>query len=304
MGEIDLHVHTTASDGTMSPTEVVHLAKEKNLKAIAITDHDSIDGIEEAQKVGNELSVEIIPGIEISANFRDGSLHLLGYYVETQGGPLATKLARLKQSRSERNPQIVEKLNRLGVKITYQDVLEASGGGQVGRPHFAQLLVDRGYVRSINDAFDRYLTRGAPAYVDKYRFEIGEAIDVVLEAGGIPVLAHPRTLNLSREDLKRFVTTLARQGLMGIEVYYPDHSAGQRRRFRGLAEKLGLIQTGGSDFHGAPVKATELGFIGEGICLPYSMVTELKRARTGVSRQPKNPRAGESGRDPNPMTGG
>jgi predicted metal-dependent phosphoesterase TrpH len=279
MGTIDLHVHTTASDGTMSPTDVVHLAKEKNLKAIAITDHDTIDGIEEAQEVGNHLSVEIIPGIEISANFRNGSLHLLGYFIETGEGILTTKLARLKEARSERNPQIVEKLKRLGVEITYQDVLEASGGGQVGRPHFAQVLVDRGYVRSINEAFDRYLARGGTAYVDKYRFEIGEAIDVVLEAGGVPVLAHPRTLNFSREDLKRFVTTLAHRGLMGIEVFYPEHSAGQRRRFRSLAEKLGLVQTGGSDFHGPPVKATELGFIGEGISLPYSMVSNLKKAK-------------------------
>jgi len=279
MGEIDLHVHTTASDGTMTPTEVVHLAREKSLKAIAITDHDTIDGIDEAQETGKHLSVEIVPGIEISANFTNGSLHLLGYFIETGEGVLTTKLARLKQARSERNPRIVEKLNRLGVEITYQDVVEASGGGQVGRPHFAQLLVDRGYVRSINEAFDRYLTRGAPAYVDKYRFEVGEAIDLVLEAGGVPVLAHPRTLNLSREDLKRFVTTLAHRGLMGIEVYYPEHSAGQRRRFRGLAEKLGLVQTGGSDFHGPPVKATELGFIGEGISLPYSMVSHLRNAR-------------------------
>lgn len=286
MGEIDLHVHTTASDGTMSPADVVHLAREKKLKAIAITDHDTIDGIEEAQKAGNELSVEIIPGVEISANFRSGALHLLGYYVETQGGPLAAKLARLKQSRSERNPQIVEKLNRLGVKITYQDVLEASGGGQVGRPHFAQLLVDRGYARSINEAFDRYLTKGASAYVDKYRFEIEEAIDVVLEAGGVPVLAHPRTLNYPRENLERFVTTLTRRGLMGIEVFYPENSIEQTLQYRNLAEKLGLIQTGGSDFHGAPIKATPLGFIGPRISLPYSMVNTLKRAKHGISFRP------------------
>jgi hypothetical protein len=293
MEKIDLHVHTTASDGALRPSDVVRLASRKNLKAIAITDHDSIDGIEEAQKAGNQLSVEVIPGIEISANFRNGSLHLLGYFIET-GGTLASKLTRLKQARSERNPQIVDKLNRLGLRLSYPDVLEASGGGQVGRPHFAQVLVDRGYVRSINEAFDRYLAKGAPAYVDKYRFEVHEAIDVVLEAGGVPVLAHPRTLNCSLKDLERFVTALTHRGLMGIEVFYPEHSAEQMRQYGRLAEKLGLIQTGGSDFHGAPIKTTELGFIGEGISLPYSMVRVLKKAKHRGSLHSSNLREGES----------
>lgn len=281
MMEIDLHVHTTASDGTLTPSQAVHLAKKRQLKAIAITDHDTVDGVKEALEQGKRLSIEVIPGVEISANAKTGSLHLLGYFVETERGILKEKLERLKQARSERNPRIADRLNDLGVHITYEEAVRASGGGQVGRPHFAQVLVNRGYVRSISEAFDRYLAQGAPAYVRKFRFEVKEAMDIVLEAGGVPVLAHPFTMNCAPDELETRVTELVQDGLKGIEVFYPDHTGEQTVQYQRLADKLGLVKTGGSDFHGALIEKAELGIIGKGISLPYATVKELLRVKRG-----------------------
>ncbi len=279
MGEVDLHVHTTSSDGTLTPSQVVRLAKERRLEAIAITDHDTVDGVKEALEEGERESLEVISGVEISANCKTGSLHLLGYFVETERGILKEKLERLKQARSERNPKIVNRLNDLGVTITLQEVVRASGGGQVGRPHFAQILVEKGYVCSLDEAFDRYLGQGAPAYVDKYRFEVKEAIDVVLKAGGVPVLAHPFTLDRSPEDLETLVGELTRDGLRGIEVFYPDHTSEQTAQYHRLAEKFGLVKTGGSDFHGALMEKTQLGIVGKNIRLSYRIVEDLIRTK-------------------------
>jgi hypothetical protein len=279
MGEIDLHVHTTASDGTLSPSQVVQLAKKRRLKAIAITDHDTVDGVKEALEEGRRASLEVIPGVEISANAKRGHLHLLGYFVETEFGLLKEKLERLKQARGERNRKIVRRLNDLGIDITEAEVVRASGGGQVGRPHFAQILVNRGYVRSINEAFDRYLAEGAPGYVPKYRFETQEAMDMILKAGGVPVLSHPFTLNCTPEDLEAWLGTLVQEGLKGIEVFYPDHSQGQIALYERLAEKLGLVKTGGSDFHGGLIQKGELGIIGKGVHLGYATVEALRRVK-------------------------
>jgi predicted metal-dependent phosphoesterase TrpH len=279
MGEIDLHIHTTASDGMLTPSQVVRLAKERNLKAIAITDHDSIDGVREALDQGRRVSLEVIPGVEISANSKAGNLHLLGYYVQTEHGILKEKLDRLKQARSERNPNIVRKLNALGVDISYPEVIQVSGGGQVGRPHFARVLRDKRYVRTIDEAFDRYLGQGAPAYVDKFRFDVKEGIEIVSKAGGVPVLAHPYSLNCTAEDLEEMVSALARDGLKGIEAFYPDHTPKQTAHYQRLAEKLDLVTTGGADFHGPLITKAELGIIGQGISLTYATVEALKRAR-------------------------
>jgi hypothetical protein len=286
MGEIDLHIHTTASDGTLTPSQTVQLAKERRLKAIAITDHDTVDGVEEGLEEGKRLSLEVIPGVEISANAKKGTLHLLGYFVETEHGILKEKLEKLKEARSERNPRIVNKLNDLGIDITYQEVIQTSGGGQVGRPHFAQVLVDRGYVGSIDEAFSRYLAQGAPAYVHKYRFEPKEAIDIILKAGGVPVLAHPFTLNGTPEELETIVTELIQDGLKGIEAFYPNHSREQIARYQTLAEKRGLVITGGSDFHGPLIEKGQLGIIGNRMSLPYTIIEELLRVKRDRVSQP------------------
>lgn len=277
MGYVDLHLHTTASDGVKRPSEMVKYAKEKGLQAISITDHDTIEGLEEGLAEGEKIGFEVIPGIEISAEHSPGSMHLLGYFIDIHCPSLNERLRYLQKARGERNPKMIEKLNRLGVNITYEEVVRASGGGQVGRPHFAQVLIEKGYVRNFQEAFERYLRKGAPAYVDKLRFTPGEAIHFIKEAGGVAVLGHPNTLGLNGYgELESLLIHLIKEGLKGIEVYYPEHSPAEVIQYKGLAEKYGLVMTGGTDYHGLEKEGLDVG-VGRGeMRLPYSMVEALK----------------------------
>lgn len=285
MGYIDLHLHTTASDGVKSPSELVRYAKTKGLQAISITDHDTIDGMDEGLAEGARIGFEVIPGIEISAEHSPGSMHLLGYFIDINHPVLQEKLKYLQRAREERNPRMVEKLVRLGVNISYEEVLKASGGGQVGRPHFAQVLIGKGYVRNFQEAFDRYLKKGAPAYVDKFRFIPAEAISLINEAGGVAVLGHPNTLGVNgAKGLEDLITGLIRDGLKGIEVYYPEHSPSETSHYQALAERYGLIMTGGTDYHGIEKDSIDVG-IGRGeMRIPYSIVEDLRAAKRKPSQ--------------------
>ena len=285
MGYVDLHLHTTASDGVRTPSEVVRYAKSKQLQAIAVTDHDTIEGLEEALSEGDRIGFEVIPGIEISAEFSPGSMHLLGYFLDIHHPLLIEKLKYLQGARAERNPKIVQKLNRLGIQLNYDDVVEASGGGQVGRPHFAQVLLERGYVRSIQEAFERFLKKGAPAYADKFRFRASEAIHFINESNGVAVIAHPNTLGVNGNSaLETLLLQLVKEGLRGIEVYYPEHSSTDIARYKFLAEKYGLVMTGGTDYHGMEGNELDIG-VGRGdMRLPYSIVEELKTAQNQPRR--------------------
>ena len=280
MKYVDLHLHTTASDGVMSPSGIVRYAKAKELQAIAVTDHDTIEGLEEAVGEGKKIGFEVIPGIEISAEFSPGSMHLLGYFLDIHHPLLVEKLKYLQEARAARNPKIVEKLNRLGVRISYEDVVKASGGGQVGRPHFAQVLLDKGYVRSIQEAFERFLKKGAPAYADKFRFKASEAINFINGANGIAVLAHPNTLGMNgNAGFEALLLQLVKEGLRGIEVYYPEHSPADVARYKLIAEKLDLVLTGGTDYHGIEGSELDIGIGRGGMRLPYSIVEQLKAAQ-------------------------
>lgn len=260
MNVIDLHVHTTASDGTMSPAEVVRYAKQKGLRTIAITDHDTIEGIEEGLQEGSKQGLEIIPGVELSADFPKGTMHVLGYYIDHTGAELVDKLTVLQQARSERNLKIIEKLRALGIKIELSEVKETPEHGQIGRPHFAHTMVKKGYAQDIQDAFDRYLRKGGPAYVEKFRLSPEEAINMIRTAGGITVLAHPFTLNKPQpHEFDAVIRELKQQGLDGIEVHYPEHSEGLKKFYRDVAHKYGLLITGGSDFHGLTKDDVDLG---------------------------------------------
>ncbi len=280
MGHVDLHLHTTASDGVMSPSEIVKYAKAKGLQAISITDHDTIGGLEEGLAEGRRIGFEVIPGIEISAEHSPGSMHLLGYFMDIHHPRLKERLAHLQQARAERNPKMVEKLNHLGVDLTYEEVVRASGGGQVGRPHFAQVLVEKKYARNFQDAFERYLKKGAPAYVDKFRYSPREAIHFVNEAGGVVVLGHPNTLGLSgSNELDNLILSLLKEGLKGIEAFYPEHSSYEIVYYKALAERYGLVVTGGTDYHGIEKESLDIG-VGRGdMKLPYSIVEALKAVR-------------------------
>ncbi len=280
MGYVDLHLHTTASDGVMSPSEIVRYAKAKGLQAIAITDHDTIGGLEEGLSEGKKIDFEVIPGIEVSAEYSPGSMHLLGFFLDIHHSLLNERLRYLQKARAERNPKIVERLNHLGIQLTYEEVLKASGGGQVGRPHFAQVLLEKNYVRTFQEAFDRFLKKGAPAYVDKLRFTTKEALHFINEAKGVAVLAHPNTLNMNGySELESLLLRLIKEGLKGIEVYYPEHSPLEVARYKTLAERYGLLITGGTDYHGIEKNGLDMG-VGRGeMKLSYVMVEELKAAR-------------------------
>jgi hypothetical protein len=286
MGYVDLHLHTTASDGVMSPSEIVRYAKAKGLQAIAITDHDTIDGLEEGLLEGNRIGFEVIPGIEVSAEHSPGSMHLLGYFFDIHHQLLNERLRYLQKARAERNPKIVGRLNHLGIDVTYEEVVKVSGGGQVGRPHFAQLLFEKGYVNSIQEAFERFLKKGASAYVDKFRFTAKEAIHFINEANGLAVIAHPNTLGMRGvSELENLLLRLIGDGLKGIEVYYPEHSSLEVAQYKVLAERYGLLMTGGTDYHGIEKNELDIGVGRGGMKLPYHIVEALKVARSRSSSQ-------------------
>jgi predicted metal-dependent phosphoesterase TrpH len=280
MGYVDLHLHTTASDGVLSPSEIVRYAKAKGLQAIAITDHDTIEGCEEGLTEGKRIDFEVIPGIEISAEHTPGSMHILGFFLDIHHHLLNERLEYLQKARAERNPKIVEKLNRLGIDITFEEVLKVSGGGQVGRPHFANVLLEKKYVRSFQEAFERFLKKGAPAYVDKFRFTSKEALHFIKEAKGVAVLAHPNTLGMTGiSELEKLIQQLVGEGLKGMEVYYPEHSSLDVGQFKSLAERYGLLLTGGTDYHGMEKNGLDIG-VGRGeMKLPYSLVENIKAVR-------------------------
>jgi predicted metal-dependent phosphoesterase TrpH len=256
---------------------VVRLARDAGLRAFALTDHDTVDGLEEAIQAGGELGVEVVPGVEISARFTGDTMHILGYFLEYKSGELDARLTVLKAARAERNPQIIAKLNALGIPVTMEQVRGLSGGGQVGRPHIARALLEGRYVKTFQEAFDRYLKRGRPAYVEKFRFPPEEAINMIREAKGIPVLAHPFTLGLgSATALQTLLQNLKSLGLAGIEVFYSDHSREQEALYLKQARELDLLVTGGSDFHGQNKPEISLGRFPSQYKLTYPILESLK----------------------------
>ncbi len=274
---IDLHTHTTASDGTDSPRQLVDTAREAGLVAVAVTDHDTIAGVAEAQQRGLETGVEVIPGIEISAKHEgQGVSHILGYFVDIDDEHFRERISWVQARRNERNPQIIAKLNNLGIDVSYDEVCEIAGEGQVGRPHIAQALVRRGAAVSVKDAFNRYLHTTAPAYVAKEKLPLAESIDVIRKAGGVAVLAHPYQTWLDDEALEQYVEKLADLGLGGIECWYTQHTVEQTDHYRALAYRYNLVATGGSDYHGSTKPDVRLGVVSTGGPIPYSIVEELR----------------------------
>jgi 3',5'-nucleoside bisphosphate phosphatase len=257
----DLHIHTQASDGDLSPDQIVSLAKYSGLDTIAVTDHDTLSGAREAIEPAKRKNILSIPGVEISIAHDPGTLHILGYFPSFPQD-FEKVLKRLQDARTVRLPRIIEKLNSLGVDISVSDVTDIAQDGQIGRPHIAKALVRKGYVQEFDEAFTRYLAKGKPAYVEKDKMNSREAIEAILGYGGLPVLAHPFTLCLAAPEAKGFIGDLAGQGLKGIEIFYPDHTKAQKKLYAGIARELGLVVTGGTDYHGAGKKGTSLGKYG------------------------------------------
>lgn len=267
--QVDLHVHTTASDGTATPVEIVVMAKSLGLGAIAITDHDTLEGIEIALDVGRLYKIEVIPGIELGSEYQGEEIHILGYLVELHNREFLDKLTLFQDTRVHRMEKMVNKLQELGFPIALDRVLEISGSGSLGRPHLAAALVEAGIVKTTSEAFDRYIGSGRPAYMPRYKLEPVEAVRLIRAAGGVPVLAHPGLNNSAR-----LVEELIEAGLAGLEAYHPAHSWEQASYYHRLAVKHGLIVTGGSDYHGPSHKAgCRLG----SDTVPHSVIDELKK---------------------------
>jgi predicted metal-dependent phosphoesterase TrpH len=274
---IDLHTHSTASDGSFSPGELVKHAWEKGLSAVALTDHDTVAGVDEAVEQGKKLGIEVIGGIEIGIEFKP-EMHMLGYFLNKSHKKISKVIDRLFQSREERNPKIIAKLNEMGFDITMDDVKRNAGGNIVGRPHIAKALVDKGYVNSTHEAFEKYLASGKPAYFPKDKLSPSEGIGEILEAGGIPVLAHPIFLGLDYAALDDLLGELTKSGLKGIEVYYTENSYEDTGNLLGLAMKHKPIVTGGSDFHGRFKPDIDIGTGRGNLHVPYELLEGMRKA--------------------------
>ncbi|MFY9610579.1 MAG: PHP domain-containing protein [Blastocatellia bacterium] len=279
---IDLHSHTIHSDGSSTPLEIVELAKLNGARAVAITDHDTIDGLREGRNAAGRLGVEFVNGIELSAEYSPGTMHILGYYIDDEHEQLAAKLQELRAARDRRNPEIAVRLEALGVDVRYDEVAELASNDVVGRPHFARVLVDKGYAASIQDAFDRFLAKGAAAYVEKKRLSPGESISLIHNAKGVAVLAHPYQLRLPAEALDRLVGELVELGLDGIEAIYSRHSPAERECYSKLADRHRLLVTGGSDYHGTYKPDISLVNGLGNLAVPYSLLEALRSKATHV----------------------
>ncbi|MCF8043940.1 MAG: PHP domain-containing protein [Desulfarculaceae bacterium] len=281
---IDLHTHSTASDGTLPPAQVAQAAAEAALAAVALTDHDTTEGLAEFLAAARPGGPELVPGVELSVERPGGgSMHLVGLWMDQDEPRFKQGLERVQAAREQRNPKIASRLQGLGVDITLEEVAAVAGGGQVGRPHFAQVLVDKGVVQNPGEAFGRFLKRGAPAYMEKERLSPGEAMALIRGAGGVTVLAHPGLLQLHPAVLEQLVKELKDQGLMGIEAYYSEHNPALERRLLDMAARLGLAVSGGSDFHGHNKPGIRLG-AGQGtLRVPASLLAGLKQSRDTLS---------------------
>lgn len=277
---IDLHVHTTESDGSLSPRACVERAAELGLAAIAIVDHDTVAGNAEAVAAGEALGVEVVPGVEVSTEFDGAAVHILGYFVEEAGPELLAVLHGVRQWRGERNPQMLERLRELGCPIELHEVAAQAGGDVIGRPHMAAVMVQKGFVRSTRHAFDQYLADGAAADARPEKVDAGTAIEALVACGAVPILAHPGSMRLPSEDqLEEMVRALAARGLRGIEAIYSAHRDEQTADYMRLAANVGLLCTGGSDYHGASKPDIDMGCGFGNMVVPVSVLDALKEER-------------------------
>jgi len=277
---IDLHIHSTYSDGMLTPAELVDLAESNGLSAIAITDHDTADGIDEAIQRGLEKGIEVITGIEISSWHGDTSMHILGYNFNHNDAQFDSRLQLLQHGRETRNARIIENLNNLGFRVALEELHQYSEYGQTGRPHIARLLVDKGITKTVDLAFKYYLGRGAAAYAERFRFSAHDAIAMIRQAGGVAVLAHPSSLDPSLRSTRPLLKELLLVGLAGVEVYYPSHSPKAVKALIKIAHDLGLLMTGGSDFHDNERSGYKYQDWLQKTYIPYDLVTAINSPGT------------------------
>lgn len=273
---VDLHAHTTASDGALQPSELVALARQVGLAVLAVTDHDTTAGLDAALATAGG-GLEVIPGVELSTDAPEGEIHILGYFIDYRQPAFQAQLAELRDGRIGRAKAMVDRLRELGVPVSWERVQELAAGA-VGRPHIAQALVEAGHVASVTEAFERYLRRGGPAYVEREKLTPAGAVQMIRQVGGVAILAHPYILDVYgqfkvRLPLDRVLPELCAAGLQGLEAYYTNYTPATTAKLSAIAERFGLITTGGSDFHGGgTVPEAQLG----AVAVPYACVTRLR----------------------------
>ena len=251
---VDLHMHTNCSDGTHSPADILEMVRSAKLAAFAITDHDTLEGYRAVQRKLTQGDGELVTGVELSSEFKGTDLHILAYGFDPDYIPLKNALSRFQEIRNQRGRKMVEKLNHLGINISYEDVQKKAGHGVIGRPHVAEAIFDSGAIKRYNEAFEKYIGVSGPAYVPKANFTPAEAIELIHEAGGVAVLAHPAV-----SEAYQHVEMLVGQGLDGIEVFHPEHSTEEIKKFKKMAQEFGLSVTGGSDYHGREGRNDKIG---------------------------------------------
>lgn len=278
MSAIDLHTHSTASDGTLTPAELVKAAKKVGLTAVALTDHDTMDGLPEALETGVKIGLEVIPGCELSVESRIGVLHVVGLWVDPYSERLIRVFEQVRDRRLERNESVVGKLQELGFDITMEEV-QGHAAGTVGRPHMARIMIEKGYVRNFEEAFSDYLGKKGKAYFPKNNISAEEAFELLRSTDATPVLAHPFLLSSDEDVLDREVGRLKEMGLQGIEVYYSSHTIEMTGIAKGLARKYDLLPSGGSDFHGSVKPGIQLGKGTGSLFVHHSVLDDMKAFR-------------------------
>ena len=258
---IDLHMHSIFSDGTFTPTELVERAREKNIKVMAITDHDNIDGLEEGSKVATQLGITFINGIEISANFKEKDVHILGYFLNLEDYEFLKWLEELQNKRYNRTLKILKKLEKLGINITFEEVKKVSFGNVVGRPHIAKVIIKKGFAETMDEVFDNYLGDGKGAYVPKVGIDVVEVVKKLKENGAVVSLAHPHLISHPQDTIINIIDLLVENGLDGLELYYPNINIKMKNKLLKIAKKRKLIITGGSDFHGLNRPGIDIGSV-------------------------------------------
>ncbi len=273
---VDLHLHSTYSDGTCTPEELVLTAARHDLRAISLTDHDTVEGICETIQLAARHNLTFISGIELNTTHRGYALHILGYGIDHADREFRNRLSRVQAGRKKRNDRILGKLQSLGISLSQAELESVSGRGQVGRPHFARILVEKGIVGSMGEAFNRYLGKGAPAWTDRFSYTTAESIDMIHRAGGVAVFAHPGQLDPTFRFLPLLIHELVERGLDGIEAYYPSYPYSTQKRLLQIANKYKLVVTGGSDYHGNNRGFSSMAGTSGNFCPPASLIMPLE----------------------------
>lgn len=277
MANIDLHTHSNKSDGSLSPTALIDEAKSIGLSAIALTDHDTIDGLEEAINRGNEIGVRVVPGVELSTEYMGRDVHIVGLFIDYKNETFLNHLKNFVDSRELRNKKMCDKLTEAGIPVIYEELIEMFGDSVLTRAHYARYMLSKGYIKSLPEAFERYIGDHSPYYIPREKVTPKQGVELILNAGGVPILAHPILYKLGKDALETLVKDLKEYGLVGIEAIYSTYTNADERTIRNLASKYNLLISGGSDYHGEAKPGLNLGTGYGKLAVPEFVLNEIEK---------------------------